>query len=486
MAKVLSIEPSLFYSHIYTIKNFSILIRGIYKEDVEYIIYTYFVYMINSIVFNWLFMIQCNKLFLFVKRSDFMPLIDLKLVNDVWTLDLSNIQTVGLAVITLFIGTWINKHSKLLQRMCMPAPAVGALPFAFLTAILSYYHILNIKFEPSLQQFLMLAFFTTIGLMASLKVLKKGGIFIIFFFLACAVWIVVQNTAGIAIAKALGIDPIIGIMAGSVSMIGGLGTAGAFGPYYEELYGVAGTASAAVAAATFGMVAGTILGAPVGERIIKMHKVKTPYDNPETMDDDNIDYIEDHVEGGGKQFNSQDLLTICMWIGLALGIGTIVSAGLSILTPLPAYIGSMICAAIIRNYGDFTKSYKINDAALDAVSNVALSLFVTMAINSLKLVQLIDLALPLITILVAQMALICVFAYIIYFLFGRNYDSVMLGAGAIGFGLGATPNALVNMLSLASKHGPSPRAWLVVSLVGAFLIDFANAFIITTMAKLIH
>ena len=127
----------------------------------------------------------------------------------------------------LIIGTWINKHSKFLQRMCMPAPAVGALPFAFLTAILSYYKILNITFEGSLQTFLMLAFFTTIGLMASLKVLKKGGIFIIFFFLACAVWIVVQNTAGIMIAKALGIEPIIGIMAGSVSMIGGLGTAGA-------------------------------------------------------------------------------------------------------------------------------------------------------------------------------------------------------------------------------------------------------------------
>ena len=199
-----------------------------------------------------------------------------------------------------------------------------------------------------------------------------------------------------------------------------------------------------------------------------------------------IDMIEDHVESGGKQFNAQDLLTICMWIGLALGIGTIVSAGLSILTPLPAYIGAMICAAVIRNFGDFTKAYKINDAALDAVSNVALSLFVTMAINSLKLVQLIDLALPLITILVAQMALICVFAYLIYFIFGRNYDAVMLGAGAIGFGLGATPNALVNMLSLAGKHGPSPRAWLVVSLVGAFLIDFANAFLITTMAGILY
>ena len=148
-----------------------------------------------------------------------MPLIDLALVNNVWTLKLSMIQTVGLAVITLFIGTWINKHSKFLQRMCMPAPAVGALPFAFLTAILSYYKILNITFEGSLQTFLMLAFFTTIGLMASLKVLKKGGIFIIFFFLACAVWIVVQNTAGIMIAKTLGIEPIIGIMADRKSVV---------------------------------------------------------------------------------------------------------------------------------------------------------------------------------------------------------------------------------------------------------------------------
>lgn len=415
-----------------------------------------------------------------------MGLIDLKLVNDVWTLKLSMIQTVGLAVITLFIGMWINKHSKVLQRLCMPAPAVGALPFAFFTAILSYYKILNISFDSSLQTFLMLAFFTSIGLMASLKVLKKGGIFIFFFFLLCAAWIVVQNTIGISIAKALGVEPILGIMAGSVSMIGGLGTAGAFGPHFEQLLGIPGTATAAVAAATFGMVAGTVLGAPVGERIIKMHNVKTPYDSPETMDDEGIDMMEDRVENGGKQFNSQALLTICMWIGLALGIGTLVSYGLSVITPLPAYIGSMIVAACIRNFGDFSKKYKINDAALDAVSNVALALFVTMAINSLKLVQLIDLALPLIAILAGQMIAIVIFAYLIFLLFGRNYDSVMLGAGAIGFGLGATANALVNMLSLASKHGPSPRAWLVVSLVGAFLIDFANAFIITSMASWLY
>ena len=322
--------------------------------------------------------------------------------------------------------------------------------------------------------------------MASLKVLKKGGIFIFFFFLLCAAWIVVQNTIGISIAKALGVEPILGIMAGSVSMMGGLGTAGAFGPHFEQLLGIPGTATAAVAAATFGMVAGTVLGAPVGERIIKMHSVKTPYDSPETMNDEGIDMMEDRVESGGKQFNSQALLTICMWIGLALGIGTLVSYGLSILTPLPAYIGSMIVAACIRNFGDFSKKYKINDAALDAVSNVALALFVTMAINSLKLVQLIDLALPLIAILAGQMIAIVIFAYLIFLLFGRNYDSVMLGAGAIGFGLGATPNALVNMLSLASKHGPSPRAWLVVSLVGAFLIDFANAFIITSMASWLY
>ena len=390
-----------------------------------------------------------------------MPLIDLSMVNGVWTLKLSIIQTVGLAIITLFIGTWINKHAKILQKLCIPAPAIGALPFAFINAFLAYFKIINITFDSQLQTVLMLAFFTTIGLMASVKVLKKGGIGILVFFILCSIWIVVQNGAGIITAKLMGIEPIFGIIAGSVSMMGGLGTA-----------------------ATFGMVAGTLLGAPVGERIIKLHKVKTPYEDPSAMDDTDISVIEDKVVAG-KQFSSQDLLTITMWIGLALGLGTIMSQFLSVvLGPLPIYIGSMIVAAVIRNFGDYTHKYKINDVALDAVSNAALALFVTMAINSLKLVQLIDLALPLLVILAVQMVLICIFAYIIFWVFRRTYTSVMLGAGAIGFGLGATPNALVNMLSLASKHGPSPRAWLIVSLVGAFLIDFANAFLITFMEKL--
>lgn len=413
-----------------------------------------------------------------------MPLIDLSTVNGVLTLKLSMIQTVALAIVTLYIGTWINKHFTILQRLCIPAPALGALPFAFINAFLAYFKIINITFDGQLQTVLMLAFFTSIGLMASLKVLKKGGIGILIFFLICTVWIIVQNGAGIITAKLMGIDPIFGIIAGSVSMMGGLGTASAFGPHFEELLGVQGAAAAAVAAATFGMVAGTILGAPVGEKILKLHKVKTPYEDPSSMDDADISVIEDKVVAA-KQFSSQDLLTIVMWIGLALGLGTIMSQFLSVAVgPLPIYIGSMIIAAIIRNFGDFTHSYKINDTALDAISNVSLSLFVTMAINSLKLVQLIDLALPLLAILVVQMLLICLFAYIIFWLFNRTYTAVMLGAGAIGFGLGATPNALVNMLSLASKHGPSPRAWLIVSLVGPFLIDFTNAFLITFMAKI--
>lgn len=413
-----------------------------------------------------------------------MPLIDLSTVNGILTLKLSMIQTVALAIVTLYIGTWINKHFTVLQKLCIPAPALGALPFAFVNAFLSYFKIINITFDSQLQTVLMLAFFTTIGLMASLKVLKKGGIGILIFFIICTVWIIVQNGAGIITAKLMGVDPIFGIIAGSVSMMGGLGTASAFGPHFEELLGVPGVTTAAVAAATFGMVAGTILGAPVGEKILKLHKVKTPYEDPAAMDDADISVIEDKI-ADAKQFSSHDLLTIVMWIGLALGLGTIVSQFLSIaLGPLPIYIGSMIVAALIRNFGDFSHSYKINDTALDAVSNASLALFVTMAINSLKLVQLIDLALPLFTILIVQMILICLFAYIIFWIFNRTYTAVMLGAGAIGFGLGATPNALVNMLSLASKHGPSPRAWLIVSLVGAFLIDFTNAFLITFMAKI--
>lgn len=412
-----------------------------------------------------------------------MPLIDLKLVNDVWTLNLSMIQTVGLAVITLFIGTWVNKHSKLLQRLCVPAPAVGGLPFAFIMAFLSYNKILTVNFEGTLQSFLMLAFFTTLGLMASVKILKKGGVDIVILLIVASLWIILQNGIGITIAKAMGIPSVFGMMAGSVSMVGGLGTASAFGPHYENLLGIPGTTTAAIAAATFGMVAGTILGAPVGELILKTHKVPTPYQNPEMMNDNDIAMIEDKVESS-KKFGSQDLLTICMWVGLGLGLGSLVSYAFSfIFGPLPPYIGAMAVGACIRNIGEQTKWYKVNDTALEAVSNVSLSIFVTMAINSLKLAQLIDLALPLLVILIAQMALAAGIAYLLFWIFRRNYDAIMFGTGAIGFGLGATPNALVNMLALGSKHGPSPRAWLVISLVGAFMIDFINAFIITFMGK---
>lgn len=282
----------------------------------------------------------------------------------------------------------------------------------------------------------------------------------------------------------MGIHPIFGIMAGSVSMMGGLGTAGAFGPFFQEQLGMPGIATAAIAAATFGMVAGTLMGAPVGERIIKMHNVTTPAEDPSLLQADGIDMSNEDEES--KSFTLPQLMNTIAIVGISLGLGTIVSYGLSIAVgPLPAYIGAMIVAAVIRNYGDLTGSYRINSAALDAVSNISLSIFVTMAINSLKLVQLIDLAIPLLAILAYQMVAIAVFAYLIFWIFQRNYDAVMLGTGAIGFGLGATPNALVNMLSLADKHGPSPKAWLVVSLVGAFLIDFTNAFLITFMAKML-
>lgn len=411
-----------------------------------------------------------------------MPLIDLKLVDGIYMLKLSMIQTVALAIVTLYIGEYIKAHSNFLQRVCMPSPAIGGLPFALILAYFNYSKILVVTFEGQLQSFLMLAFFTTVGLMASINVLKKGGLFIILFWLACTVWIVIQNGAGILVSKVMGIDPIFGIMAGSVSMMGGLGTAGAFGPYFQQQLGIPGVATAAIAAATFGMVAGTLLGAPVAERIIIGHKVKTPAEYPEMLEADGIHINENDEEA--KLFSTKQLMNVIAIVGVALGLGTIVSDIFSVIFgPLPAYIGSMFVAAIIRNISDFTGKIEINEPALDAVSSVALSIFVSMAINSLKLAELVDLAGPLLVILGVQMVLICIFAYIVYWLFGRNYDSVMLGAGSIGFGLGATPNALVNMLAVAEKHGPSPKAWLVVSLVGAFLIDFTNAFLITFMAN---
>ncbi len=403
--------------------------------------------------------------------------------------NVSAIQALALAVVTYYFGVWTKSKVSVLRRLSIPSPVVGGMTFAVILSALDGLEIMKVKFDSSLQTLLMLAFFTTIGLMASLKLVKKGGVLLVGFLIAVSVLSVLQNVLGISVAALFGLDMHYGILAGSVSMMGGLGTAAAFGPYFENTYGITGGSAVAITAATFGMVAALMVGAPFGEWLIHRYKVKTPHevDAPEpelhVPEDFEAAITSDHA--GHEPTMTEQLMKASGVVAICMALGTVVSSYLGHYITLPAYIGSMIVAAVVRNIGDFSHRYTIEGKGLDTVADISLVLFVTMAINSLKLYELIHLAVPLAVILAAQTAMMLLFAWLVFFiLFGKSYDAVMLTAGGIGFSMGATANGLANMQALAEKYGSSPKAWLIVSIVGAFLIDLVNALVITYMGSM--
>lgn len=402
-----------------------------------------------------------------------------EVASSVATLKISSVQAVALAFVTYYLGVWIKSKVALLQKLSLPAAVIGGLPFAFFLSVLRGLGILQVTFDNSLSTVALLAFFTTVGMMASLKLVKYGGIALVFFWIISTIVGFAQNLIGMGIAGAMGIDPHYGILAGAVSLMGGLGTSAAFGPYFETTYGIQGSTSVAITAATFGMVAALVLGGPFGEWILNKYNIDpankpTGADKPDAVD---LTVLEEE-----EHSDARGVIKASAFVFLAIGIGSVVSAYLGQLITLPAYIGAMLIAAVIRNIGDFSGMYKVQGGGLNIVAEVALTVYVTMAINSLNLYELIHLALPLFIILVAQTVFMLVVAWLVYFrIFGKNYESMMLAVGAIGFAMGATANGLANMQAIGDKHGHAPRAWLIVSLVGAFLIDFTNAIIITWM-----
>ncbi len=410
------------------------------------------------------------------KRSYIM---ESKIVSGLLIYNLSMIQTVALALGVYFLGSFIRRKIPVLIRLSIPAPVIGGLIFAGLSTFLRTQGILGFELDSTMQTALMIMFFCTIGMGASVTLLKKGGMPLIIFFLLSVVLAVLQNVVGIGLAKVTGIDPLFGIISGAVTLMGGLGTGGAFGPLFEE-WGVTGATTAAIACATFGMVAGSLMGGPLGESLIKKYKVPTPLKNGIAVDSN----IAVEVEEGSV--SSDSLIKTLAFVLVAMGLGSIFSFYLTKTgITLPGYIGAMIVAAIIRNISDLTKTYEINGSALEVISEISLAVYLTMAINGLKLWELINLAFPLLIILLGQIVLMALFCWlVVYFVMGRTYDAAQASVGMVGFGLGATPNALVNMASLSEKYGPAPQALMIVSLVGAFLIDFANALIITGMASM--
>ena len=383
-------------------------------------------------------------------------------------------ETVGFAIILLLLGRWIKKRVNFFEKFFIPAPVIGGTLFSIILLIGHQTESFTFTFNNDIKNLLMIAFFTTVGFSASLKILKKGGVGVALFLLAAVILVIIQDIVGPVLAKALGIDPLLGLAAGSIPLTGGHGTSGAFGPYLEEL-GATGATVVAVASATYGLISGCLIGGPIARRLMIKNNLKPT---------ENKGGVEDSLLGVESEVTEERLFSAVVYIGIAMGIGatiTLILGNHGI--KFPAYLMGMVVAALIRNILDFNqKQLPFNEIGI--VGNISLSLFLSMALMSMKLWQLIDLAVPLVIILLVQTVVMAFFAYFVTFtIMGRDYDAAVMSTGHCGFGLGATPNAMANMETFTKANGPSVKAFFIIPIVGSLFIDFINAAVIQSFAS---
>ena len=420
------------------------------------------------------------------------------------TIELDMIQTAAIGALALMAGMVLTRKVALLQRYCVPSPVSGGIIFSLLTLALYGWCDVEVSFDGTLKDVFMLAFFTSVGFQSDLKVLKQGGKALLVMLGLLVVIITLQNLMPMGITRFMGVDPLIGMAAGSISMTGGHGTAGGFASVLEGM-GLHGAGTIGMAAATFGLIAGSMLGGPLAEKIIRTkltHEQMQPQD--EEIDPAMAGIESDEASPAGREkrvstneqeFQQYAKATYC--ILLVMGAGTLMSwlltkTGIT----FPTYFGALILAAIVRNVMGFLR-YKEDgkwvraEKSLDmdrivSVGNICLSLFLGMAMISLKLWELQSLALPLIVILVSQIVMMGLFVFFVAFpLLGRDYDAAVLCAGFCGFGLGATPNAMANMSAVCYKYRYTVKPFLIVPIIGAMFADLINTAIITTFLNLL-
>ena len=403
-------------------------------------------------------------------------------------INMDMIQTIGLAVVLLLIGIRLRKKINFFEKYCIPAPVIGGFLFSIIVFILRQTNIAQIKFDDTLQKFFMVMFFTSVGFNASLKVLKKGGKKVVIFLFVAAGLCILQNAVAVGLSKFVGLPPLLALMTGSTPMTGGHGTSAAVAPTIEALGPMYKGANAiAIASATFGLIMGSAMGGPIAGRLIKKHKLL-----PEHFVKDGIQHgdedIDEEVLKRQKPFLDGERFSMAFfYILIAMGIGSYLSIFIDYLMSFtnfeahfPVYIGPMIVAAIIRNLSDNVNALN----ALSILEDVALNLFLAMALMTLRLWELIDLALPVFILLVAQVILIYFYLnWITFKAMGSDYDAAVMVSGHCGFGLGATPNGISNMKAVTEKYIYSKMAFFVIPIVGSLFIDFANISIITIFTQ---
>lgn len=399
--------------------------------------------------------------------------------NGILTINLDSILTLALAVIVLLVGYGVKNRSAFLRKYCIPAPVVGGFLFMFITFIGYKTNSFNFAYENVFQSTFMLAFFTTVGLGANLKILKSGGKLLIIYWLLCGLLSLVQNTIGIGVSKAVGLESAYGMLASSVSMIGGHGAAMSYGSTFAKM-GYEQAPVVGAAAATFGLIFGVLIGGPLGRRLIVKNDLKPIDDNFDSSALDNL-FKEEKVE-----LTNLDVIKNVAAIIICMALGTLVSKqiGKLINMDFPDYVGAMFIAVILRNLNEKSHFYKFNGNLVDGIGDVMLNLYLALALMTLKLWELQDLMGGVLVVLICQVIFMLIYAYFVVFrVLGKNYDAAVMCAGLCGHGLGATPSAIVNMTAINEEYGMSRKAMMIVPIVGAFLVDIIYQPIVLTFIK---
>ena len=407
-------------------------------------------------------------------------------------ISLNMYQTAGIAMLLFVLGRFLTNRIEFLRKCCIPAPVVGGLIFALAHLALYLAGIIQFTFDENVKNFFMTLFFTSVGYTACFRLLKKGGPKVVTFLLVSIAMVCLQNVLSSALAGVFDWDLRLGLCTGSIPMVGGHGTAGSYGPMMENELGIARANVIAVAAATYGLVAGSLMGGPTARSIISKFGLRSNESSESLMQ---MSDESDEERAKAERVDAEAFTNAAILLIVASGLGTLLTAALNNIHieignfefnfTFPTYIGAMLIAAIIRNFCDW-KHVVLPARALDLWGNVSLSIFLAIALMSVSLGDLVDVAGPMIVMLVAQTVLMFFYArFVVFNIMGRDYEAAVMTSAFCGFGMGATPNAMANMQAVTKNYGPAPQAYFIVPLVGSLFIDFFNGLIITLFLNIL-
>lgn len=410
----------------------------------------------------------------------------IKTIDNIWHINIDSIMTLALAGVLLLIGYFIKNKIKLIDKYCIPAPVVGGFLFMFITWIGYSTNSFSVDFENLFQSTFMLAFFTTVGLGASISILKKGGKLLVVYWLITGIISICQNTIGIVISKIIDLEAPYALLSSSISMIGGHGAALSYGSEFFDM-GYANAPIVGAAAATFGLISAVIVGAPIGRRLVEKHQLRP--DDSKIISRDVLDVNKNNF----SKLTNIDVITNVTVILVCMALGTMVSKGIGYLINMsfPTYVGAMFVAVIFRNLNEKARFYNFSFPLVDGIGTVMLNLYLSLALMTLKLWELSGLIGGVMIVVFSQVIFLIIVSYFIVFrILGKNYDAAVMCAGLCGHSLGATPSAIVNMTAINERYGMSRNAMMIVPIVGAFLVDIiyqpATIFFIKTFVKALN